>query len=154
MQDYTDHLELLHLAAAPAAPARAPGHAPAINRTSINEGCTPAQWADFLTHWETFCRATQLVTDDQRSAHFVACLSKELQSKMGRTNENFATLAWDPLVDLARSLAVSPVAVGRLRDDAMGAVQQPGERIRPFYLRCKGMGLDCEFHLVWPKIRR
>ena len=35
---------------------------------------------------------------------FVACLSKDLHSKLGRTDSNFSALDWVPLVELARGL--------------------------------------------------
>ena len=146
-KDYTDHIKLLHSTAAPAAQQKASGRAPPIVRPTIHEGCTPAQWQDFVTRWGTFYRGAQ-VNEDLKVAQFVSCLSEELQSKLGRTDENFGAMDWNSLVQLARGLAVNP--------DAMGAMQQPGERIRPFYLRCKGMGLDCEFSIMvdYPELIR
>lgn len=94
-----------------------------------------------MIRWGTFCKGAQ-IDEEAKVAQFVSSLSEELQSKLGRTNENYGELGWAPLVELVRERAIVPTAIGRLRDDAIGGKQKPGERIRPFYLRCKGLVRD------------
>lgn len=54
-----------------------------------------------MTHWGTYCHGAGLV-EAQKPAHFAASLSKELHSKLGRTDRDFGALDFEALVTLAR----------------------------------------------------
>ena len=51
--------------------------APAIARPSVDIGCSPAQWAEFLGQWKGFLDACD-ITKAQEAAQCMACFSSEL----------------------------------------------------------------------------
>ena len=102
---------------------------PPLVRPSIDIGCSPAQWADFLTRWTRFRSGCNIPTL-QLTTQAMDCFSEELISTADKAVPNIGALDLDHLLREVKAVAVLPVAVGILRATAHSARQANGEQRR------------------------
>ena len=118
--------------AAPAQGARGSGvRAPAIARPSIDIGCSPAQWAEFLGQWRGFFNACD-IADAQAAAQCMACFSNELVNTADKQIANMRTLTVNQLLTRVKAVAVKRVSVGVRRSNAYSVKQAAGESFQQF----------------------
>ena len=86
---------------------------PPLVRPSIDIGCSPAQWADFLTRWARF-RSGCNIPAAQLTTQAMECFSEELISTADKAVFNIGELGLDELLRKVKAVAVLPVAVGIL----------------------------------------
>ena len=68
-----------------------------------------------------------------------ACCDLDLRSKVTSTNDDFNNCTVAEMLELLHSLSVLPVAIVVQRSELLRMFQQPGESIRSFYSRVRGM---------------
>ena len=145
VQDLVDHVAGNHPAQINMNQQGAPRvRPPALSRPSIDIGCTPAQWAEFLYQWERFSIGCK-VTAAQLTPQCTACFSDELVSTAHKAIANISTLAIDALLTQVKSVAVKPVTVGILRTAAHSAKQVAGERFQTYASKVRGLMTDCDY---------
>ena len=99
--------------------------APAITRPSIDIGCSPAQWAEFLGQWSGFLDACD-ITEAQEAAQCMACFSSELVNTADKQIANLRTLSVTQLLVRVKAVAVKRVSVGVRRSNAYSVKQAAG----------------------------
>ena len=118
--------------------------APALIRPSIDIGCTPAQWADFLSQWGRFYGACD-ITPAQAAAQCTACFSDELVNTADKAIANMRSLNIDELLTRVKAIAVKRVSVGIRRSNAHNAKQAAGESFMQFVTKVRGLIVDCNY---------
>ena len=98
---------------------------PALARPTIDIGCSPAQWADFLTRWSIFKSGCNIPTS-QLTTQAMACFSEELISTADKAIHDIGSLDLATLLSEVKAVAVQPVAVGFLRATAHSSKQGSG----------------------------
>ena len=118
--------------------------APAITRPSIDIGCSPAQWAEFLSQWNRFFDACD-IADAQAAPQCTACFSDELVNTADKAIANMRTLTIDALLTRVKAVAVKRVSVGVRRSNAHSAKQAAGESFQQFVTKVRGLIVDCNY---------
>ena len=150
VQALIDHVADAHPAQIPRT--RGPSvRPPALSRPSIDIGCTPAQWSEFLSQWSRFCIGCN-VTDAQMTPQCTACFTVELANTADKAVANMSTLAIDVLLAGVKTVAVNP-PVGILRAAAHSAKQAAGERFQTFATRVRGLMAGCGYVVPCPQVR-
>ena len=143
VQAIIDHMADAHPAQIPRN--RGPSvHPPALTRPSIDIGCSPAQWSEFLSQWNRFVIGCD-VTAAQLAPQCTACFSDALVNTADKAIANMGTLAIDALLTQVKTVAVKPVSVGILRAAAHSAKQAAGERFQQFATKVRGLMTDCDY---------
>ena len=93
---------------------------PALVRPTINIGCSPAQWANFLTRWSRFQTGCNIPAP-QLANQAIACFWEELISTADKAIYDIGSLSIADLLVQVKTIAVLPVAVGILRAAAHSA---------------------------------
>ena len=114
MRAMVNHIALQHPGQLPAAQLNV--RPPTLVRPTIDIGCSPSQWADFIREWGWFLRGSN-IQPIQATTQAMACLSRELASAADKAINNIS-LTVDELLRQVKTVAVLPVAVGVLRASA------------------------------------
>ena len=149
MQVIINHVTLVHPDQIPRARDQRIRPPPPLVRPSIDIGCSPAQWADFLARWTRF-RSGCSIPADQLTTQAMECFSNDLISTADKAVYNIGALDLDSLLREVKAVAVLPVAVGILRATAHSAKQACGERFQAFAAKVRGLTTDYNYVLPCP----
>ena len=124
---------------------RATQRPPAFKRPSIEVGCTPSQWAQFMESFDRYRRGAN-VLPAALGAEFVECLGEKLQTAVCRGgNSGLLAKPFDDIVAACKHAAVTPVHVIVLRGKLRQMYQEQGEQFRDFAQRVEDAAVDCDF---------
>ena len=90
MRAMVNHIAVAHPGQLPAAQQLV--RPPALSRPTVDIGCSPSQWADFLKQWEWFLRGSN-IPPHQATTQAMACFSRELKSTADKGINNIITLS-------------------------------------------------------------
>ena len=122
---------------------------PPLVRPTIDLGCFPAQWSDFLRRWNRFRNGSNIPAS-QLTTQAMECFSEELLNTADKAIFGFNTMNLDELLREVKAVAVQPVAVGILRATAHSARQAHGERLQVFAAKVRWLTTDCKNILPCP----
>ena len=152
MATIVNHMAIVH-------PDQLPGGAqdnrvkpPPLLPPTIDLGCSPAQWGNFLTRWTRFRNGSNIPAS-QLTAQAMECFSDELLNTADKAIFRFNTLSLNKLMKEVKAVAVQPVAVGILRATAHSAKQAYRERFQAIAAKVRGLTTDCKYILSCPHAR-
>ena len=148
MQAIINHVALVHPDQIPRARDQRIRPPPLV-RPSINIGCSPAQWANFLARWTRF-RIGCSIPADQLTTQAMECFSNDLISTTNKAVYDIGALDLDSLLREVKAVAVLPVAIGILRATAHSAKQACGERFQAFVAKVRNLTTDFNYVLPCP----
>ena len=134
----------MHIAAPPPAPAPAPSRGPKLERPKLALNSTNEDWNAFFRRWESF-RLGSGIQDATASGQLLECTSEQLGNIVLRADPNFTTKPLNDALQMLKSVAVIPVALGVLRAELFAMKQDPDETFRTFSARVQGKAEVCEF---------
>ena len=97
MQIIIDHVATVHPDQIPRGPREQRVRPPPLVRPTVDIGCSPAQWADFLTRWTRF-RSGCNITATQLTTQAMECFSEKLISTADKAVHNIEGLDLDNLL--------------------------------------------------------
>ena len=89
-------------------------HAPKLERPKLKLNASSEEWNMFLRRWSTYKNGSH-ITDDVASSQLLECTTDELGDVVLRAYPSFTTKPINEAINLLKSLAVVPVALGVLR---------------------------------------
>ena len=110
---------------------------------TIELGCFPAQWSDFMMRWNRFRNGSNIPVS-QLTTQAMECFSEELLNRADKAIFGFNTMGLNELLREVKAVAVQPVAV------AHSAKQTHGERFQSFAAKVRGLTTDCKYVLSCP----
>ena len=116
MQEYTEHFVRDHGAAR----ARDRPKPKPIDRPTVDMGCSPADYNDFVRRWNQYKKDTGLPSD-QVNGQLIGCLSAELESNFASANFDVSTMTEVDILAEMKTFAVAQVAIGTRRAEVMTA---------------------------------
>ena len=134
----------MHIAAPPPAPAPAPSRGPKLKRPKLALNSTNEDWNAFFRRWESF-RLGSGIQGATASGQLLECTSEQLGNIVLRADSNFTTKPLNDALQMLKSVAVIPVALGVLRAEIFAMKQDPDETFRTFSARVQGKAEVCEF---------
>ena len=131
-----------HMAVAqPAAP---PVHGPKLDRPKLQLNCTNEDLDAFQRRWETY-RTGSGIWDGNAAGQLLECTTEQLGNILLRAEPAFTTKPIAEALQVLKSVAVVPVALGVLRSELNIMRQDPDEPFRKFAARVQGKAKVCEF---------
>ena len=123
--------------------------APPLNRPILHQGVTEEDWEAFSRRWDLFSQSTTL-TPRQSVAQLLACCEPELESAIFREDPTISDKSEAEILAAMKRLAVLSVALCARRTTLMKTAQEPGERVRPYVARLRGLANVCRWHKAGP----
>ena len=117
---------------------------PKLNRPSIDAGVDEEAWNAFIRRWETFKNGSH-ITDDAAPSQFFQCASDSLGDLILKAEPDVISKPIGEVIDIAKSLAVIPIARGVKRAELLQMHQGDDEPIRTFAARVRGKAEICGF---------
>ncbi len=133
----------------PLAPAPRPKPTP-VRRPQLSAGGTAEGWGYFLSRWETYAQAIQLVDADVAS-HLLDCLDPDLRRDVTRNAvaagpRKIGTYALPELLAAIRPLAVIDVHCLAAWHAFSNMTQDRGESVRSYVARLRGQAEVCQLN--------
>ena len=119
--------------------------APPLNRPSLQQGITDEDWESFSRRWDLFNQSTSL-TPRQVVAQLLACCEPELETTLFREDPKISEKSEAEIMAAMKRLAVLSVALSARRTALLKTVQEPGERVRTYVARLRGLANVCRWH--------
>ena len=119
--------------------------APPLKRPELHQGITDEDWEAFSRRWDLFSSSTTLAPR-QLAAQLLACCEPELEISLFREDPRISEKSKTDILGAMKRLAVLSMALCARRTALMKTVQEPGERIRPYVARLRGLANVCRWH--------
>ena len=134
---------MTHTAAAPPA-APSCGKGPKLERPKIALEASNEDWNAFCRRWTAYRKGSG-IDNAAASGQLLECATEGLMNIVLRASPSFVSLPVDDALDVLKSFAVVPVALGVLRSDLASLRQDPDEPFRAYAARVQGKAETCEF---------
>ena len=119
--------------------------APPLNRPVLQQGVTEEDWEAFKRRWNLLSQSTTLASR-QLVAQLLACCEPELETALFREDPKINEKSETDILAAMKRLAVLSVALCARRTTLMKTIQEPGEWIRPYVARLRGLANVCQWH--------
>lgn len=117
---------------------------PKINRPSLQQDIGEDDWAAFTRRWEMFRSGTDLGAG-QITPHLLACCEPELEAALFREDPTLASRTEEEVLDAMKRLTVLRVALSVRRATLLQTKQDPGEHVRQYVARLRGLANVCQW---------
>ncbi|KAK4305129.1 hypothetical protein Pmani_022961 [Petrolisthes manimaculis] len=117
---------------------------PTINRPVLQQGIGEEEWAAFTRRWDMFQKGTNLSLG-QVTAQLLACCEPELEAALFREDPTIASRAEKEILDAMKLLTVVNVALSVRRATLLQTKQDPGEHVRQYVARLRGLANVCQW---------
>jgi len=125
-----------------------PVRGPKLDRPKLQLNCTNEDWNAFQRRWETY-RTGSGIRDDNAAGQLLECTTEQLGNILLRAEPAFTTKPIAEALQVLKSVAVVPVALGVLRSELSIMRQYPDEPFRTFAARVQGKAEVCEFTVTF-----
>ena len=115
---------------------------PKVDRPVLKDNISEETWNAFVQSWDIFVRGNVLSDAEQTIQLYSAC-DMTLKAKLTAMNENIVQQPVQEVIDLLKSITVTPVALTVKRSELLQLHQDAGEKVRAFYSRVKGKAITC-----------
>ena len=119
--------------------------APPLHRPQLRQDITDEDWEAFDRRWDLFRKSTTL-TPRQVVAQLLACCEPELETVLFREDPDIAGKSEEQVLAAMKRIAVLSVALCARRTALLKTGQDPGERVRPYVARLRGLANVCRWH--------
>lgn len=123
--------------------------APPLNRPELRQGVTDEDWEAFSRRWDLF-RHSMTLAPRQIAAQLLACCEPELEIALFREDPFISAKSETEILAAMKRLAVLSVALCARRTALMNTAQEPGERVRPYVARLRGLANVCRWNKKGP----
>ena len=120
---------------------------PKINRPSLQQGIGEDDWVAFARRWDNFRKGTDL-SPNQVTTQLLACCEPELEAALFREDPNIADKPEKDVLDAMKRLTVLNVALSVRRATLLQTKQDPGERVRQYVARVRGLANVCQWTIT------
>lgn len=120
---------------------------PKINRPSLQQGIGEDDWVAFARRWDNFRKGTDL-SPNQVTTQLLACCEPELEAALFREDPNIANKPEKDVLDAMKRLTVLNVALSVRRATLLQTKQDPGERVRQYVARVRGLANVCQWTIT------
>ena len=117
---------------------------PKINRPTLQQGIGEDDWAAFTRRWDMFQNGTEL-SPNQVTAQLLACCEPELEAALFREDPTLANKTKDEVLNAMKRLTVLSVALSVRRAKLLQTRQDPGENVRQYVARLRGLANVCQW---------
>ena len=115
---------------------------PKVDRPILKDNISEETWNAFFQSWGIFVRAND-IQDAEKTVQLYSCCDMALKSKITAMDQNILNQPVQNVLDLLKSITVTPVVLTIKRNELLQSRQDAGEKIGSFYSRVKGKVITC-----------
>ena len=117
---------------------------PKLDRPKVSLGISMEDWNLFLRKWKVFLSGSG-ISEEFAPAQLFQCADDALSDSLLKVDPNITDQPLSIIMDMMKTLAVVPVAIGVIRADLLEMKQKRDEPFRAFASRVRGKAETCEF---------
>ena len=118
--------------------------APEVGRPNLQQGIAEEDWVVFSRRWKLFLKGTRL-TRAQVISQLLACCEPSLEAALFREDPNLADKSEADILTAMERLAVVSTALCARRAALLLTCQDPGENVRQYVSRLRGLANVCHW---------
>ena len=120
-----------------------------LQRPKVSQGMLEESWLSFTIQWKIYKEGTNLQAA-KCPRQLLHCCDQDVLELVLQSDPNISSKTEDLVLQLIKSMAVIPVAMGVRRAEMLAMKQDSGEPIRGFAAKIQGKSATCAFTTPCP----